>query len=493
MKNIVVMDFDICMVDTLLERGYRIVVLILLYDSDVEVCKQKYKSTSQILHIMSVSDIEKVDGITHFDYELMESLRDAQRKVEFFYQRYLDDGMLVTNKYFNALFWWAHIFDCYSVDLVVFDNIEHGCMSDIALYLAHFKNIPAFCVSRRILNARNLFDFNKKTFIPFVKRTLLSSQITRELFTQLPKPHNTITFKKIIAKAVRSIGGQLLVDFLQCLYKGSFVLRYAIGGDMRISFWYKLFCYYQLKKQKRAYCSLAHSPHYDTPFIFYAIHFEPEANTGVCMPLQNQLSVIQMLSRALPEGYKLYVKEHPMQFSLNKPGMDYYLYNFMYFKNANFYKEIQKLKNVEFISLDISSEELIQRSLAVATINGSIQFESTLANKPCIAFGGYDILLKNAKNIICVESFERLKHDVEHLIQSPQDFSIESDLADCKEFIAKHTISAVSPNRGQEILDTIESHLGGGVNRYSLIDLYRIFLLLYTLQSLSRIGAARCR
>ena len=40
---------------------------------------------------------------------------------------------------------------------------------------------------------------------------------------------------------------------------------------------------------------------------------------------------------------------------------------------------------------------------------------------------------------------------------------------------------------------SLDSVLGGGANRYSLIDLYRIFLLLYTLQSLSRIGAARCR
>ena len=46
-------------------------------------------------------------------------------------------------------------------------------------------------------------------------------------------------------------------------------------------------------------------------YVFYAAHFEPEAGTSVIVDLQNQLSVIQMLSHSLPKGWKLYVKRTP--------------------------------------------------------------------------------------------------------------------------------------------------------------------------------------
>ena len=459
MKNIILVDRQCELVDEFIARGCRIIVLVVETPEQAQSYRAAY-TKEQIEIITHRFAVESVIAMEYLDYELIESFRDTQRKIEFTYHRDFRDTMLVTNKYLNALFWWNHIFETHTIDFVFNNAIEHILLCELCLPIAQKRGIPAFCAPTRLIFAPNILDYATKSYIPLCGDTLNDEQLAENFYFHFdfgwipPFYQRHSKVGNAMMRLLLRLGGSLLVDFLVWG-------RSVLVGKEGSRFKENLLSYVQLMRMKHYYKKISTQPKEGEKFIFYAIQFEPEGNTSVCVPLQNQLSVIQMLSRALPEGYKLYVKEHPMQFSLNKPRMYYYLYNFGYFKNRSFYKELEKLPNVRFIDLDTSSKELNQKALAVATINGTVHLEATFfSGKPCIVFGGHNMLLKNAKNIVYVESFEDLYNGVRTLLENPQSFVLtEEEIHQYKAYIKARSIYHKSPTKARDMLDSVLSYL----------------------------------
>jgi hypothetical protein len=133
-------------------------------------------------------------------------------------------------------------------------------------------------------------------------------------------------------------------------------------------------------------------------FLFFPLHFQPEANT---IPWGNiysdQLFTIIELSNNLPEGYILYVKEHPTYWTLN------HIENFELYRSKDFYKKIIQLHNVRLISHKIPSYELIEKAKCTITVTGTIAWESFYKSLPCIVLG--DIYYKEFPTSVSPDNF----------------------------------------------------------------------------------------
>jgi len=117
--------------------------------------------------------------------------------------------------------------------------------------------------------------------------------------------------------------------------------------------------------------------------VYFALHFQPERSTlpeggEYC----DQISVVRNLSRNLPKGWKIYVKEHPRQFDSWPPDL-----RKLHARQSNFYEIISAIENVELISADANSEELIRLSKIAITVTGSSGWQALLAGVPAITFG----------------------------------------------------------------------------------------------------------
>lgn len=111
----------------------------------------------------------------------------------------------------------------------------------------------------------------------------------------------------------------------------------------------------------------------DGPKVYFPLHVQPEFTTDVRAPFfTNQVALIESISKSVPAGYRVVVKEHP--------GMKGE-------RNLGYYRDIQRIQNVQLLSPAVDSHELIQRSDAVLTITGSGAWEGILYEKPVIAFG----------------------------------------------------------------------------------------------------------
>ena len=111
-------------------------------------------------------------------------------------------------------------------------------------------------------------------------------------------------------------------------------------------------------------------------FIFFPLHFQPEATTSAKgRHFVEQEEVVNSIARHLPEGVLLVLKEHPHQFEKLLP------------RSRNFYSRLVSAPNVVLVSSDVPSLKLRQRCLAVVTVSGSNGFEVLASGKPVIAFG----------------------------------------------------------------------------------------------------------
>jgi hypothetical protein len=111
-----------------------------------------------------------------------------------------------------------------------------------------------------------------------------------------------------------------------------------------------------------------------TNFVYFPLHLQPEAQTspmgGVFV---DQYLAVEMLARALPPGWVLVIKEHPVQRMAKR---DY-----------GFYARLGRIGNVRLVSRSTGTFTLTEQCRAVASITGTAGWEALFMAKPVLVFG----------------------------------------------------------------------------------------------------------
>jgi hypothetical protein len=124
------------------------------------------------------------------------------------------------------------------------------------------------------------------------------------------------------------------------------------------------------------------SEYYDInkDYVYFPLHFEPERTTNPDGGFfQDQLLAILKLRSFLPDKILIYVKEHPSQQYNSDRGSRG--------RSPLFYRVLQNIYNVKFLSPNENSYRLIQNSLFTCSITGSVALESSIMGKKSIIFG----------------------------------------------------------------------------------------------------------
>lgn len=130
-------------------------------------------------------------------------------------------------------------------------------------------------------------------------------------------------------------------------------------------------------------------------FVYFPMHYQPEASTLVAgVYYSNQVALIENISKLLPLGYKLVVREHPRGRS---------------FRPSWHYRHLSQLHNVQFS--DLNSKRLIQASEFVITISGTSAIEACAFGKPVAILGetfhSYNLLYYNVRDLRHLENIMR--------------------------------------------------------------------------------------
>lgn len=128
---------------------------------------------------------------------------------------------------------------------------------------------------------------------------------------------------------------------------------------------YKIF-YYPSIKRSNELCE-------KNKYFFFPIQYTRESRLTIYnKEYLHPDCFLDMIKQALPDDYKLLVKDHP---------------HWVGDLPRNVINNIRKMDNVYLLNPDTSTHEIIKRSAAIVTINSDVAYEGILYKKPVVVFG----------------------------------------------------------------------------------------------------------
>lgn len=168
-------------------------------------------------------------------------------------------------------------------------------------------------------------------------------------------------------------------------------------------------------------------------YIFFPLHFQPERSTlpeGVHFDKQNM--AIELLSENIPKDLKIIVKDHPKQYYSDLRN------NF--YRNKNYLKNLEKIKNVVVVSSNHNYENLFKNALITATISGSVSWQGLVEGIPAITFS--DTWLSDCPSTKLITKSINIQKDIEYLLNKKKS-EVQKDAIDFIEKNQKYFLETV--------------------------------------------------
>ncbi|MFR0653183.1 hypothetical protein SB719_01080 [Pantoea sp. SIMBA_079] len=123
-------------------------------------------------------------------------------------------------------------------------------------------------------------------------------------------------------------------------------------------------------------------------FLLYPMHFHPESSTSILSGTYlNEYEVIKNIAFNLPQGYKLYVKDHVSAWG---------------YPSIKFYNDLKKLPNVNILGPNENTKKLIKYSAGVITLTSTVGYEALLLGRKVFLFGR--VFYEDHKNVIKIDN-----------------------------------------------------------------------------------------
>ncbi len=139
----------------------------------------------------------------------------------------------------------------------------------------------------------------------------------------------------------------------------------------------------------------------DRRFVYFPLHVTDDYKIKRVIPhCVHQAALIEQVAAALPHGYDLVLKEHPMSVGRNSLAM---------------LRRLARVDNVRLLDPLTSSHELIQRAAGIVVISSTVGLEALMYTRPVLTLGqpfysGYGVTLD-------VDSFREIRERVPELLE----------------------------------------------------------------------------
>lgn len=305
-------------------------------------------------------------------------------------------GILRKDQYNNDFFdelkislieFFENIFDKHSPTMVIYENVSNT-FSYFAYLVAQRRQVPykGFSSSRlpgRFELSRGPFDFEelKKTFDEVLSGEIsvpdsVSCQVSNYIAEiEAIEPDYMKANKLSDTSVIRRYFNREKFIKLLTLFKYGFQYsssNFQIGNPLKTHinlFLRNLFRNYKCRILENRYDEVVEGEDY----FLYPLHFHPESSTSILAGNDlDEYEVIRSTAFNLPEGARLYVKDHKSAWG---------------YPSLKFYKKIRRIPNVRLLSPHSPTKKLIKASKGVVTLTSTVGYEALLMNKPVLLFG----------------------------------------------------------------------------------------------------------
>lgn len=276
--------------------------------------------------------------------------------------------------YYNLLQYWYGVFKKYKPDIIINQTIPHDICSYLIYELAHLLKIKTVMfeitgICNRLLTHTDFWKGSDE-LLKEIQKNQGKNFSLEELNGDLKKYYE-MQMDPICDATPLDIKVQKKQHSLKESIKNHTFLK-TIKHHIASAF---------RRNLKKEYKSVQIEPDFNKNFIYVPLQTQPECTTSPQGDIfVDQILMIEILSAALPLGWIIYVKEHPIQWL--RRGL-----NFSHYRYQGYYKKIAGLKNVQIVPLETDTYDLINKSRAVAAITGTVGWEAILRGKSAMIFG----------------------------------------------------------------------------------------------------------
>ena len=307
--------------------------------------------------------------------------------------------------FLDYLRFWEGYLDEYPIDFFISQNVPHEVFDYVLLEVCKQRGIktlmfyqsqlsdcivPMQCFDKKVLGLENAMKDSLYDAAGEEDKKYIENDITAILDNKMPFYMKRNSLLKKGVQEIQRITGKAKAskDYFYKRLSISY-LAYKFELEKR-----RIRLRRATRKLNRAYRKSAASVNSVEPYIYLALHYQPELTTcPLAGAFVDQGLIIDLLSKAAPENVKIYVKEHPKQTAIGRDLL--------------FYERYSNLPNVRFVPFEYSSFRLMDESLCVATCTGTAGWEALVRGKQVLVFG--NIFFEDAPGAHRIKNLEDLK------------------------------------------------------------------------------------
>lgn len=408
--NIILADRADMLLPMILEHTDWEIGVLIVQDEEK---KEKYEGNAKIKSIFTLNDITDKTKYTNFSYGEIKKFKRLQTIGDAGTRRMFNDYQFSRYVFYASIAFFNNVFSCQQFDACIITEPVHGFASDYILFeYAKLHHVPIynlathgfgnFCLNRDLEDGGLVMLPDNSLFTK--ERFYATAHYTEQKKDQKLE----IGLKNRIKNGIIHIGGMALFRTVFCLLHGN---RFMTINFFQYTLDEYYFSWYKIWLIRRYVRKLYSKYDGNRPYLIYFLHFEPEASiTNYAETLDSQLVIIEMISQCLPEGWTLYVKEHPDTYKLNSERFDFFVPTYSVFQSKYFFRKMDSLKNVSIIDYKTPATKVIQHAKAVASICGTVLMEAILEKKPVLTFANpHKYILSQLKDVFSIQSFSDLE------------------------------------------------------------------------------------
>lgn len=301
---------------------------------------------------------------------------------------------LSLNKTYDVLCWHLEFFENLykkaKIDFVVMPY-ECGFIGLSMKKVADYYGIPNLYITNSRINNRIIvtnhlymfpMEFEKK-YNEYVNRELNENElkIAKEILAMYREKKIKPSFYKTYSTVSKFSGLLKIFKKIKKYYFGGLSKTYNLSDILKYSTYSRKLRFYYFKI---FFFKFFKEPDIDDKYYYFPLNYQPEITVDLMAPYYiDQKIIIDFVTKSMPAGYYLYVKDHPHAYGL---------------RPINYYKEISKNPRVKLIKTEVNSYDLFERSIGVIALTGTAGWEAILFGKPVIVFG--QVFYKMAKGIV---------------------------------------------------------------------------------------------
>ncbi|MDD5431180.1 MAG: hypothetical protein PHP03_03080 [Candidatus Pacebacteria bacterium] len=348
-----------------------------------------------------------ISGFEPMSEELIKKFSETEATVLTMMNKKYERFLIEERKriYYDILEYWYNVIKKYKPDAIVFSNVPHTVYDFVIYSLAKYLNIKTIMFDFVWVGDRYWLINDYKKENAEMERELeknknknfsmsdLSEDIRKHYERHLnPAVDATPWYHKEFKKNFK--GFNFLKIKSKMVWESVADLSIFEKALKHISGKFK-------DNMRKEYSRVQTKPDLNRKFVYLPLSYQPEASTCPLGEIYvDQILMIKTVAAALPDGWVIYVKEHPIQWMPR--GQKFFSYRY-----KGFYERIAEIKNVFVIPADMNSYELIEKSQAIATVISTVAWDGTLKLKQSLIFG-YPWFIK-APGIFKVDGVESCK------------------------------------------------------------------------------------